>query len=142
LINKDKDLPITQISAEAAVDYANWLSERTGKTYRLPKVEEWEYAVWANGKQPRKDFNCRVVLGEKVLKGTGLISVKSGKSNGWGLKNYLGNAQEWVNDGGGWHARGGAYSDSLSNCSPALARPHTGAADDATGFRLVLVDIG
>ena len=142
LIKEDKDLPITQISAEDAVNYAIWLSDRTGKTYRLPKVEEWEYAVWANGKQPKKDFNCRVVLGEKILKGTGLISVKSGKSNGWGLKNYLGNAQEWVNDGGGWHARGGAYSDSLSNCNPTLARPHTGAADGTTGFRVILVDIG
>jgi formylglycine-generating enzyme required for sulfatase activity len=80
-----------------------------------------------------------VALGEKIIKGTGTVSVVSGEQNGWGLKNYIGNVQEWVmDDGGGVKARGGAFEDSFSNCEISLERPHNGSSDDATGFRLVL----
>ena len=134
----DKDLPMTGLAAAEVEAYLAWLSERTGKVYRLPNPGEWGYAANAGGKQPKKDFNCRVVIGEKVLKGTGLISVKSGQQNGWGLKNYLGNAQELVRDGGGLKVYGGAYEDSLSACDISLARDHGGGADDITGFRVLL----
>ena len=142
--DKDKfDEPQTGISIKEAEEYAQWLTERTGKHYRLPTPAEWEYAANANGEQPRKDFNCRVALGDKVIKGTGPVSVVSGQQNGWGLKNYIGNVQEWVIDGGGSiKARGGAYEDSFSNCEISLERPHNGGADNSTGFRLVLDGIG
>ena len=142
--DKDKfDEPQTGISIKEAEEYAQWLTERTGKHYRLPTPAEWEYAANANGEQPRKDFNCRVALGDKVIKGTGPVSVVSGQQNGWGLKNYIGNVQEWVIDGGGSiKARGGAYEDSFSNCEISLERPHNGSADNSTGFRLVLDGIG
>ena len=141
--NKEKfNEPQTGISLKDAEDYANWLSERTGKKYRLPTPAEWEYAANANGDQPRKDFNCRVALGEKIIKGTGTVDVNSGQSNGWGLKNYIGNVQEWVIDGGNVKARGGAFEDSFSNCEITLERPHNGNADSTTGFRLILDDVG
>ena len=128
---------MTRLSIQQAETYANWLSERTGKRYRLPTAAEWEYAASAGGNQPQKDVNCRVVLGDKVIEGTGLASVKSGQSNGWGLKNYIGNVQEWVRDGGELHARGGSYSDSLSKCDISLNRVHAGDPDEVTGFRLM-----
>ncbi|MCG8324573.1 MAG: SUMF1/EgtB/PvdO family nonheme iron enzyme, partial [Thiotrichales bacterium] len=134
--------PITGITLQQAQDYAAWLSERTGKNYRLPTPTEWEYAANAGGKQPKKDFNCRVALGEKVIKGTGTVSIKSGKSNGWGLKNYVGNVQEWVVDGSSATARGGAYSDPHSKCDISLQRPHDGGADESTGFRILLEEVG
>ncbi len=134
--------PMTGISLQQAQEYAQWLSERTGKTYRIPSVEEWQYAADAGGKQPKKDFNCRLAVGEKVIKGTGIVSVKSGKSNGWGLKNYVGNVQEWVTGSSGNMARGGAFSDPHAKCNLSLERPHDGNADDATGFRLILEDVG
>jgi hypothetical protein len=130
--------PQTGITLKEAQDFAQWLTERTGKTYRLPTSSEWEYAANANGEQPRKDFNCRVALGDKIIKGTGTVTIVSGEQNGWGLKNYIGNVQEWVMDGDGVKARGGAYEDSFSNCEISLERPHNGNADDTTGFRLVL----
>lgn len=142
---KDKDRqndPLTGISLAQAQEYASWLSERTGKTYRLPKTSEWEYAANAGGAQPQKDYNCRLSLGEKVIKGTGIVSVKSGRQNGWGLKNYVGNVQEWVVDGNATTARGGAFTDNHANCEISLQRSHDGSADDATGFRLVLEDAG
>ena len=138
----DKDYPVVNLSIGQVEQYAVWLSERTGNSYRLPTTEEWIYAAEAGGKQPRKDFNCSVVLGEKKLKGTGLVSVKSGKSNGWGLSNYIGNAQEWVRDGGALNVRGGAYQDPLSNCKISLSREHDGTPDAQTGFRLIREETG
>lgn len=137
-----KNEPMTGITLQQAQDYAKWLSERTGKTYRIPTKSEWEYAANAGGKQPKKDFNCRVSVGEKLIKGTGVVSVKSGKSNGWGLKNYVGNVQEWVIDGNTTTARGGAFTDAHSKCDISLERSHDGNADDATGFRLIREDVG
>ncbi|MEE9160772.1 MAG: SUMF1/EgtB/PvdO family nonheme iron enzyme, partial [Gammaproteobacteria bacterium] len=134
--------PITEISLNEAKAYASWISERTGKTYRLPTTAEWEYAANAGGKQPKKDYNCRVALGDKVIKGTGIVSIKSGQSNGWGLKNYIGNVQEWVVDGDKISARGGACRDAHSNCTISYSKDHSGGADDITGFRLVLEEAG
>ena len=142
-INKevDKDLPMTGIGIVEIDAFLAWLSERTDKSYRLPTTAEWRYAATAAGKQPKKDFNCRVVIGEKVLKGTGLISIKSGQQNGWGLKNYLGNAQELVRDGDNLLVLGGAFQDSLSACEVGLSRQHDGTSDDTTGFRIFLENV-
>ncbi len=142
---KDKERrnePMTGITLKQAQEYAVWLSERTGKTYHIPTKQEWEYAANADGKQPKKDFNCRVSIGDKLIKGTGIVSVKSGKSNGWGLKNYVGNVQEWVIDGDTTTVRGGAYSDPHSKCDISLERSSDGSADETTGFRLVREDVG
>ncbi len=134
--------PMTGITLQQAQDYAAWLSERTGKTYRIPTKNEWEYAASANGQQPKKDFNCRVSVSGKLIKGTGTVSVKSGNSNGWGLKNYVGNVQEWVIDGNATIVRGGAYTDAHAKCEITLERTHDGNADDTTGFRLIRDDVG
>jgi serine/threonine protein kinase len=136
-----KNEPMTGITLKQAQDYAAWLSERTGKTYRIPTKSEWEYAANAGGNQPKKDFNCRVSVGEKLIKGTGIVSVKSGKSNGWGLKNYVGNVQEWVSDGNTTTVRGGAFTDAHSKCDISLERTHNGDADETTGFRLIREDV-
>ena len=142
IADKNKNDPITGITLKEAQNYAKWLSERTGKVYRLPTKEEWEYAAMSGGKQPKKDFNCRVALDDKIIKGTGTISVKSGRSNKWGLKNYIGNVQEWVFDGDNATARGGAYTDPHSKCDISLQREHNGQADQTTGFRLLRENIG
>ncbi len=142
---KDKDRsndPMTGITLQQAQEYAAWLSERTGKTYRIPTKAEWEYAANAGGAQPKKDFNCRVSVSEKLIKGTGVVSVKSGKSNGWGLKNYVGNVQEWVIDGNATTVRGGAYTDPHAKCDISLERSSDGSADEATGFRLLRENVG
>ncbi|MBL1140575.1 MAG: protein kinase [Proteobacteria bacterium] len=142
---KDKERkndPLTGITLQQAQAYATWLSERTGKTYRIPTKDEWEYAANAGGKQPKKDFNCRVSVNEKLIKGTGIVSVKTGKSNGWGLKNYIGNVQEWVIDGNETTVRGGAYTDAHSKCDISLERNSDGSADETTGFRLIREDVG
>lgn len=136
------DYPLRNISLHEVKTYAQWLSETTRKTYRLPTTNEWEYAANANGNiKMKKDFNCRVVLGDHVIKGADIVSVKTGRVNDWGLKNIIGNVQEWVIDGDKVTARGGAYTDTFEECDISLSRPHSGDADEITGFRLVLEEV-
>ena len=133
----DTSLPITGISIQEARRYIAWLAKQTGFDYYLPSDREWKYAATADGKSTSKDYNCRVVIGDSVVKGNSILSVKSGPSNDWGLTNYVGNAQEWViKDGSTLYARGGSFRDSLSNCGISLSRASDGHADEVTGFRV------
>ncbi|HTT07776.1 MAG TPA: protein kinase [Gammaproteobacteria bacterium] len=135
--NDDKILPVTGISISDVDGYAKWLTERTGKKYRLPTVKEWSYAADAGGKQPKKDYNCRVELNGQVIKGQSLMDANAGKPNGWGLYNYIGNAQEWATNGAGVVARGGAFKDNFGDCGVSVEKPSDGKGDDETGFRLL-----
>ncbi|TNF98836.1 MAG: serine/threonine protein kinase, partial [Gammaproteobacteria bacterium] len=135
---KNPKLPITGITFQQAQDYAAWISKKTGAKYRIPTDKEWLYAANANGKGIKgKNYNCTLRLGEKLMKGTGLEDVDSGAQNGWGLANYVGNAQEWVEAPSGLKAKGGAYTDTMEKCSVKLERTHNGNPDKLTTFRLV-----
>ncbi len=137
-VSKEKlPLPVTGIRIEDAKAYLEWLSRRTGATWRLPTAAEWQYAAEAAGKQPKKDYNCRLEQGGQVLKGSSVMAVNTGKPNGWGLFHYVGNVQEWVTSGAGIVVRGGAFQDSFSKCDISLERPHDGTPDEVTGFRVV-----
>ena len=136
-------LPVTTVSVQEAEAYARWLSEQATRTesrkvvYRLPSEAEWEHAATAAGSQPEKKYNCRVTSGGSVISGHALVDAASGAQNGWGLANYVGNAQEWVRAAGGLKARGGTFEDPLSGCDVSISRSHSGQPDGMTGFRLV-----
>lgn len=51
-LNGDQQ-PAVEVSWQDAVAFADWLSERTGKRYRLPTEAEWEYAARAKTTSPR-----------------------------------------------------------------------------------------
>lgn len=46
------DVPVTGVSFEDATNYARWLSEATGETWRLPTVEEWAFAAGSQAVDP------------------------------------------------------------------------------------------
>jgi non-specific serine/threonine protein kinase len=126
--------PLANVTVSQARAYATWLSERTGARYRLPTSAEWQHAV-AAPRAARNDDNCVVPAAGR---GGTARDVTLGQQNEWGLLNYQGNVQEWTDVGGGAvEARGGSYRDPLESCVVTRARPHDGAADALTGFRLV-----
>ncbi|MGH8179280.1 MAG: protein kinase domain-containing protein [Steroidobacter sp.] len=131
------DAPMTSIAIADAQRYVEWLSAATGFVYRLPTDSEWVHAANAPGGGAVRDFNCVVEINGQKIRGFSLNNVRSGRANGWGLYNQVGNAQEWVKAADGWSARGGAYSDPISRCDATLTRASTGAADAITGFRVV-----
>jgi hypothetical protein len=57
--------------------------------------------------------------------------------NGFGLRNTLGNAREWVLDGDTLQAVGGGFNDPIDQCQVETIALHDGQADEVTGFRLV-----
>lgn len=130
------ELPATQVSWQEMQGYVQWLSESTGAAYRIPSEAEWIYAANADNPAAVKDFNCRVTQGGQIIKGLTMLEIKSGRSNPWGVTNYVGNAQEIVRTNAGIAARGGAFQDNLTTCDIQFSRSHSGAADDVTGFRV------
>ena len=132
------DLPITGISLADAQKYLAWLSQVTGFSYRLPTDAEWTYAAKAQGGSTDTGSpNCVIEISGKKVRGVALEPVQSGASNSWGLYNYVGNAQEWVVSGSTVAARGGAYTDNVSQCIADATRPQSGSADEVTGLRAV-----
>jgi serine/threonine protein kinase len=132
------EYPATDISLADARGYVAWLSQVTGAHYRIPTDAEWSYAVTAQGGNPDlSSINCTVEIGGKKVRGVALEPVQSGSSNGWGLYNSLGNAQEWVLAGDSGLVRGGAYSDNVSSCTLDAKRQHADSGDNVTGLRVV-----
>ncbi|MEE8119705.1 MAG: SUMF1/EgtB/PvdO family nonheme iron enzyme, partial [Gammaproteobacteria bacterium] len=135
-LSTDAKMPATNVSFSQAQAYAAWLSNETGKQYRIPSEAEWLHAASANNTDTNRDFNCRVTQGDQGLKGLAMLEIRAGRANPWGVTNYVGNAQEFISASSGLTARGGAFQDSLSNCTIDLAKSHSGSPDPLTGFRV------
>lgn len=111
--------PVTGVTWEQAVGYTRWLSEISGRDYRLLSEAEWEYAARAG--RPRFRFFglapqelCRFAnvydLRSKADYDfdwphagcddgfAGLAPVGSLEPNDFGLHDMLGNASEWALD--------------------------------------------
>ncbi|MET0070049.1 MAG: SUMF1/EgtB/PvdO family nonheme iron enzyme [Candidatus Thiodiazotropha sp.] len=102
--------PVINVSWEDAVAYAEWLSQQTGKRYRLPTEAEWEYAARA-GSTTKYSWGDEIGQDGKVWAncdgcgsqwdGEQTAPVGSFASNGFGLYDMSGNVWEWVQDC--WH---------------------------------------
>jgi formylglycine-generating enzyme required for sulfatase activity len=93
----DRGSPAGSMFCREAKRYCEWLSEKTGKKYRLPTEAEWEYACRAGGPAAKPD--------EAALKEVAWYDdnadaqtqpVAKKKPNAWGLYDLLGNVAEWV----------------------------------------------
>jgi serine/threonine protein kinase len=130
----DPDLPITSISIDDAQKYAAWLSQATGAKYRLPLEREWRRAAGRNMRDP--DANC--VVPGRSARGMALRPSTEGNLNEYGLRNLVGNAQEWaLTANGALKALGGAIGDQIDTCQTDFQRPANGQPDGRTGFRLL-----
>jgi formylglycine-generating enzyme required for sulfatase activity len=119
---QDDSHPAVCISYNDAVAYTNWLSERTGKAYRLPSDAEWEYAArggtsttWYWGDAPETGCGIANILAMGTVQALGnpkslanrmvcanarnfTVPVASYPPNPFGLYDTAGNAFEWAAD--------------------------------------------
>lgn len=113
----DDTQPVVDVSWNDAVAFAEWLSKRTGKTFKLPTEAEWEYAARAGTKTARYFGDddaqlCRYAniadRANKVLTGFAdsydgcddgyKVSAPVGRfaPNSFGLHDMIGNVWEWT----------------------------------------------
>jgi len=105
--------PVINVSWEDASHYIDWLSEKTGHTYRFLTESEWEYAARAGTSTayPWGDTASREHMNYGNGSGSGLAQgndrwvntspVGSFPPNAFGLYDMNGNVAEWVKDC--WH---------------------------------------
>jgi len=85
-----------------AMTFCRWLSQKTGKQYRLPTEAEWEYACRAgttnvfhvaSAAEQMKEFAWYDATADNETSEVG-----KKKPNAWGLYDMSGNVREWVYD--------------------------------------------
>jgi formylglycine-generating enzyme required for sulfatase activity len=120
--------PVINVSWDDATAYANWLSKKTGKPYRLLSGAEYEYAA-RGGTQTAypwgdtvgtNNANCHSCGSKWDARQT--APVGSFPANGFGLYDMVGNVREWTEDcyhdtysdapkdGSAWIEGGNCYS--------------------------------
>lgn len=154
--------PIVNVSWEDVVAYCEWLSDKTGKTYRLPTEAEWEYAARGGSKS-----NGYTYAGSDELDEAGWYYDNAGgqtqacgrkKPNELGLYDMSGNVYEWCKD---WYSgtyyssspasnpsgpssgsfrvlRGGSWTTGAAGCRAAHRNSGTPRIRPLTGFRVVV----
>ena len=99
----DDDEAVTNVTWYDAMNYCKWLSERTGRTFRLPTEAEWEYACRAGTSFPfytgdgLPDAFHKNQQKARTLKKVSLAVGKT-PANYFGLHDMHGNVEEWCLD--------------------------------------------
>ncbi|HTO16750.1 MAG TPA: formylglycine-generating enzyme family protein [Edaphocola sp.] len=157
--------PVTNVNWHEALAYTSWLSDKTGKNYRLPTEAEWEFAARGGLKSKGYKFS-----GSDNLDRVGWYNDNSSgqthavgtkKANELGIYDMSGNIWEWCND---WYAedyynespednpkgpdsakyrvvRGGSWFNNSSNSRVAKRNFYDpNLSFNNYGFRVVLVE--
>ena len=123
--------PVINVSWFNAMSYTEWLTKKTGHTYRLPSEAEWEYAAragqnskfwWGNEYQQGLDHCDRDYAG--CPKGSDLghpwrVGILT--ANPFGLYDMTSNVSEWVLDCG---------SDNHDNASGTVEANYSGNCNE------------
>lgn len=131
---QDDSHPVVCVNWDDGNAYAAWLSDQTGKAYRLPTEAEREYVARAGTTTPfwwgdtittdQANYNGEYTYGPRGKKGQcrkATVPVGSFAANPWGLYQVHGNVWEWVEDV--WH---GDYNRAPSDGSAWLQGGDTG----------------
>ncbi len=115
--------PVIDVSWEDAQQYTAWLTNKTGKSYRLLTEAEWEYAA-RGSTTTRYSFGNELSNAQANIDKGKTVDVGQYPANAFGLHDMHGNVWEWVQD---------CYKDTLVNT------PTTGqsAPDVDSCFRVV-----
>jgi formylglycine-generating enzyme required for sulfatase activity len=129
--------PAINVSWDDAQAYIAWLSQETGRAYRLPSEAEWEYACRA-GTTTRYSFGDAITPDKANYGDSGLSQtsqVGAYPANPWGLQDMHGNVWEWVEDD--WHenyrgapADGSAWKEAKTGSGPRLCVLRGGSWND------------
>jgi formylglycine-generating enzyme required for sulfatase activity len=162
----DYNHPVIHISWNDAIAYCEWVSQKTGKKYRLPTEAEWEYAA-RGGTSTASTGSAALYSGSSNIdevawykgnSGSNTHPVGQKKANALGIYDMTGNVWEWCNDWYGTYSsgsqsnpqgassgayrmfRGGVWSDVPQYCRLSYrGRNYPDFRCDFLGFRLVLV---
>jgi len=150
--------PVINVSWNDAVAYAEWLSKKTGQTWRLPTEAEWEYAAKGGQETTYAGDNLDNVAWYSSNANGTTHPVQQKTANGYGLYDMSGNVWEWCADWYGTYntgsqtnpqgastgslrvLRGGSWGSGATDCRVAFRSYVTpGSRDGTCGFRVVLV---
>jgi len=133
---KEAQLPVVGVSWEDAVAFCGRLSDKEGRTYRLPTEAEWEYAcrAWSTTKWSFGDDESALkeYAWYSAISNRTTHPVGEKKPNAWGLYDVHGNVWEWSSDWYGGYAyptgptagsirvfRGGGWLTDAGDCRSA-----------------------
>ncbi len=112
---QDDDHPVACLNWDDANDYTIWLSQKTGRKYRLPSEAEWEYAARSGhdtmhtwGEDWENNEACVYANISDIGSGGAVFDCDDGyartapvgsfPANDWGVFDMEGNIGEWVQD--------------------------------------------
>lgn len=121
-MEQDDSHPVINLTQPDCIAFCDWLSEKEGVTYRLPRESEWEFACragslgrWCYGDEPSAfyQYGWCYYNSPNSTKPVGKL-----KPNAFGLYDMHGNAREWVllddgspaNEEGTGVVRGGSFT--------------------------------
>lgn len=143
---KGNNFPVENVSWHDVQEYVEKLNARTGKQYRLPTGDEWEYACHGSGPDNSycggDDIDAVAWYSGNSDGSTHLVGQK--QSNSLGIHDMSGNVSEWTSTrsdriaafrmlrGGSWNLKAQAVEGVMDGL---LFDPRAGT--HAIGFRLV-----
>ncbi len=113
--------PVISPTFLSAKQFCEWLSAKTGRTYRLPTAAEWKALCEQSGVDPT---NCGDYAWVKENSNEKTHRLASKKADKLGLHDLFGNACEWVDDGSKLGVvAGGSYLDSMADLGCGVFQP-------------------